>query len=953
MKNRLTNRLFTFITLLLLAASSRAANITVTNTNDALAGSLRQAIQDANPDDSIAFNIPTSDPGYDALTKVYTINLTSDGLTIGKSLAITGVGAHVVVRRNASVLFSVFTVNAGAFVAIDSLTVSNGSSLGGGGIHNLGDLTLSNCTVSGNHSSMLGGALYNDGTATIRNCTFTANQATQAAGVIANFGELTLSDSTLSRNDGGPGAGGILGFSIGTASIQNTIIAVNTSSDPGAQDVAGFFISKGYNFIGVGGGTGFGNPGSRDQVGTVANPADPKLGPLLDHGGYTPTMVPFLGSLVIDQGKRGTAGPGGTVPNDFDQRGVARPTDQAGVVNAVDGDGSDIGAVELEEYQPGPNFTVNTTEDHDSGVCGNFGCSLREALNAANTSADANTITFASAVGDTITNALTSTGLVITQPVTINGPGARRLTLSGSGTSRCLRVTGGTVVINGLTFANGSNSVDLLPGGGVQNSGGATLTLNDCTFSGNNAVSSSGIVDFGYGGGVGQFLAGQLNINRCTFADNTAGTGGAGLGNLGGTVVVTNSTFTRNAAPNGGAIASTSSLDLRSSTVLDNQATTAAGKGGGLTQLGGTFTVTNSIIAKNSSTGTAPNVSGTFVSQGSNVIGTATGATGFTDGANGDQVGAVDPKLGVFGNHGGLTDTLPLLAGSAAINQANATTAPERDQRGYVRADAPDVGAFEFGGTIPVTLANISTRLDVETGDNVLIGGFIVTGAEAKKIIVRAIGPSLPLMGKLANPTLELYDVSGLIASNDNWKSTQQADIAATGLAPLNDLESAIVATLPANNSAYTAIMRGASNTTGIGLVEVYDLDRTVGSKLANISTRGLVQTGDNVMIGGFIVLGSDAQDIIVRAIGPSLPVAGKLADPTLELHDANGVLFASNDDWRETQEEEIIATMIPPANDAESAIVKTLLPAAYTAIVRTKNGATGIALIEAYALGP
>jgi hypothetical protein len=100
-------------------------------------------------------------------------------------------------------------------------------------------------------------------------------------------------------------------------------------------------------------------------------------------------------------------------------------------------------------------------------------------------------------------------------------------------------------------------------------------------------------------------------------------------------------------------------------------------------------------------------------------------------------------------------------------------------------------------------------------------------------------------------------------------------------------------------------------------------------------------------------VLGSDAQDIIVRAIGPSLPVAGKLADPTLELHDANGVLFASNDDWRETQEEEIIATMIPPANDAESAIVKTLLPAAYTAIVRTKNGATGIALIEAYALGP
>jgi hypothetical protein len=235
----------------------------------------------------------------------------------------------------------------------------------------------------------------------------------------------------------------------------------------------------------------------------------------------------------------------------------------------------------------------------------------------------------------------------------------------------------------------------------------------------------------------------------------------------------------------------------------------------------------------------------------------------------------------------------------------------------------------------------------------VLIGGFIITGTEAKKIIVRAIGPSLPLADKLANPTLELYDASGLIVSNDDWKSTQQPEIEATGIAPLNELESAIVTTLPANNSAYTAIMRGVNNTTGVGLVEVYDLDRTVDSKLANISTRGLVQTGDNVMIGGLIVAGTDPQTVIIRAIGPSLPLAGKLGDPTLELHDSNGMTLVSNDNWRSDQEAEIIATAIPPPNDAESAIVKTLLPAAYTAIVRAKNGATGVALIEAYALGP
>ena len=362
------------------------------------------------------------------------------------------------------------------------------------------------------------------------------------------------------------------------------------------------------------------------------------------------------------------------------------------------------------------------------------------------------------------------------------------------------------------------------------------------------------------------------------------------------------------------------------------------------------FTVTNSIIAGNTSTGTAPNVSGTFVTEGSNVIGDAAGAYRLADGANGDQVGVADPKVGALGNHGGLTDTIPLLAGSVAINQANATTAPERDQRGYVRTDAADVGAFEFGGTIAVTLANISTRLSVETGDNVLIGGFIVTGSEAKKVIVRAIGPSLPLAGKLANPTLELYDVSGLLVSNDDWKATQQEEIEVTKLQPPNDLESAIVATLPAN-AAYTAIVRGANNTTGVGLIEVYDLDRTVDSKLANISTRGLVQTGDNVMIGGFIVLGADPQDVIIRAIGPSLPLTGKLANPTLELHDGNGATLASNDDWRSDQEAEIIASNLAPSNNLESAIVRTLTPAAYTAIVRGVADTTGIALVEAYAL--
>jgi hypothetical protein len=255
----------------------------------------------------------------------------------------------------------------------------------------------------------------------------------------------------------------------------------------------------------------------------------------------------------------------------------------------------------------------------------------------------------------------------------------------------------------------------------------------------------------------------------------------------------------------------------------------------------------------------------------------------------------------------------------------------------------------------PVRLANISTRLRVETGDNVLIGGFIVTGTQPKKIIVRGIGTSLPFLDKLTNPTLELHGPSGLIDLNDNWiDSPNKQAILNSTIPPASEFESAIVATVPANNSAYTAIVRGAGGETGIGVVEAYDLDGTVDSKLANISTRGLVQTGDNVLIAGTIVVGPTAQRVIVRAIGPSLPVLGKLDDPVLELRDGNGGIVAANDNWRTgDQEGDIIATTIPPANDFESAVVASLPAngASYTVVVRGVGDTTGIAVVEVYAL--
>ena len=271
------------------------------------------------------------------------------------------------------------------------------------------------------------------------------------------------------------------------------------------------------------------------------------------------------------------------------------------------------------------------------------------------------------------------------------------------------------------------------------------------------------------------------------------------------------------------------------------------------------------------------------------------------------------------------------------------------------------VAGFTFQASTPPpvsVLGNISTRLKVETGDNVLIGGFIVGGAEPKRVLVRAIGPSLGAFGvtePLANPTLELHGPAGMIALNDNWvNSIDKQAIMDSGVAPTNDLESAIIATLPANNTGYTAVVRGANGGTGTGVVEVYDLNTQVEAQMANISTRGRVQAGDNVLIAGTIVVGPTPRKVIVRAIGPSLPVSGRLNDPTLELRDGNGALIEANDNWQQSPNSQaIIDSTIPPSHPFEAAIVQTLPGnnAAYTAIVRGANGTTGIAVVEMYSL--
>ena len=245
------------------------------------------------------------------------------------------------------------------------------------------------------------------------------------------------------------------------------------------------------------------------------------------------------------------------------------------------------------------------------------------------------------------------------------------------------------------------------------------------------------------------------------------------------------------------------------------------------------------------------------------------------------------------------------------------------------------------------------TNPRVEIGDNALIGGFIITGTQNKKVILRGLGPSVGLGNALSDPNLALFDGGGnLLRANDNWEAAPNAqEIIDSTIPPQSSFEAAILMSLPANGSNYTAVLRGFQNETGVGLVELYDLDQSVDSRLANISTRGFVQTGDDAMIAGFIVLNGN-QRVILRGISPSLTLNGKLADPTLELRDSNGGLIRGNDNWHiGGQEAEIIATTIPPTDDAEAAIVEVLSPGAYTAILRGVNNTTGIAVLEVYAL--
>ncbi|MFN2622733.1 MAG: peptidylprolyl isomerase [Chthoniobacterales bacterium] len=317
---------------------------------------------------------------------------------------------------------------------------------------------------------------------------------------------------------------------------------------------------------------------------------------------------------------------------------------------------------------------------------------------------------------------------------------------------------------------------------------------------------------------------------------------------------------------------------------------------------------------------------------------------------------------------------IPVLSLSASTDNANVSVAFSGTKllvagksvgTSHVTLTATDLDGASVSQQFTVTIlngpgrpVNLSTRMQVGTGDNALIAGFIMRGSAPKRLAVRALGFSSGLPNYLVNPTLELHNTSATIATNDDWQTAaNKQDIIDIGLAPNSPTESVILTTVPSdpNGIAYTAVVRGAFNSTGLGVVEVYDLDSGPGSTLLNISTRGQVGTDPNALIGGFILGGTESKNILVRAIGPSLAafgIANALSDPTLELRDGNGALVDSNNDWMNSpQKTDIQNSGLAPSNAKESAILHLLPAGGYTAIVRGTNSGTGIGSVEAYLL--
>ena len=870
-----------------------------------------------------------------------TISLSGGEISLGKNTSIVGTTANALTIQNtaaASATSRVFEVSSGFTVDLSGMTVTGGNPTDdGGGIFNAGTLTLRFVHVTGNTSASFGGGIRGfDGTLNVYHSTVSNNTANASGGTgggIDSNGHLTLTNSTISgnrvpndNNNGGGIWSGASGATIinstitdneaagvnraggvysttGTVNVRDTIIAANRNNAT-TPDVfvtgGGAFASNGYNLIGNRGvATAFTQIGDQTGTGGAGNQLDPLLAPLAANGGRaTPTHALTFDSPALDKGN--------CFGCSLDQRLVTRPVDldDATYPEAVGGDASDIGAVERQEPAAADDsYTTNKdtalSKDAGNGVLAND-----------------------SGTGGTLSAAL------------VTGPShATSFTLNADGSFS-------------YTPAQGYNGPDQFTytvtdgASGLSDTGVVFITVNAPPI----VTAQSITTDEDTAQSI--ILTGSdIDSSALTFVI----VNGPAHGSLSGTPP--NVTYTPASNYNG-----SDSFTFKAN---DGQADS------------NTATISITVVAVND----APSfVKGPdqAVSRGSGPQTVANWASSILAGSGNESGQSL--MFVVTNNNNSLFTSQPAISPDGTLTYTPApgaagtvtVTVVLMDSGGTANNGQDKSASMTFTITITPSLTqalNISSRLRVETRDNVMIGGFIIRGNVTKRVVLRGLGPSLvnanvPADSVLNDPMLELHGPNGaLITSNDNWKdSPQRSQIENTPFQPSDDRESVIVATL--SPGAYTVILSGVLNTSGVGLVEVYDDNQAADSDLANISTRGLVQTGENVLIGGFILGGTsnDSARMAVRGIGPSLSqsgLTGLLADPTLELHDANGATMISNDNWMDDSATaaELGSDGLAPNDPNESAIIASLPPGQFTAILAGKNGGVGIGLIEIYNL--
>lgn len=883
---------------------AQAATFTVRNTSDAGADSLRQAILDANATpvtDTIVFNIPASDPNRNAMTGVCTISPASALPAITAPVTIDGYtqpGARantLAVGHNGVLLIEL-----------------KGSSAAGSGL-------------------VLGGA---NGGSTVRGL------------VINGFNGGDFYDAGIFINSG-------------NNVVEGNFIGTNASGASALPNICGIRVATGANNL-IGGTV----PAARNIIsGNNSRIANIAIEPRFGSGVTAPTGTITRGNYI------GTNAAGTSAVDPNPAAGV-RVTVGSGTL--IGGSDADDGAVDgnvgarnvIAGNSDGIRSDDNQSLPFDLTIRGNFiGVDAAGATALPNKSYGI----FLPASSDGLSS------------ITIGGTAAGSGNVISASVNNGVFISNASVVIQGnrigtdlagnVNLGNGNHGVELTRSGSAPFPPVQFTVGGDAPGAGNiiSANGGYGIRFFNLAGGVivqgnligtkadgASDLGNRFNGIRAESAATIGGTT-AGAGNIvafnytgpgqfgfprGGILIpfFESGGFATNVAVLGNSIFSNGGLGISYGNATPTPNDTGDADTGPNNRQN--YPVLTSAIASSSGL----TIKGTL-----NSLPNATYRIEFFGNSE------LDPTLyGEGRTYLGFINVTTDASGNASFNAPVASG-------GLITSTATDAAGntSEFSQSIG-QLLNISTRLRVRTGENVLIAGFIVVGTDPKRVMLRAVGPSNGEVEWLQDPTLELFDGNNQsLAFNDNWKTrpdgtSQQAAIEATTIPPRDERESALVRTLPANNAGYTAIVRGKGEAIGLAVVEAYDLGQAGNSILANISTRGFVETGNNILIGGFIA-GNGSVKVLVRALGPMLANSGvtnPLQDPTLEVRDSSGTLILANDNWRTGgQEAEIIATTIPPPNDSESATVATLAPGPYTALVRGKNETTGVGIVEVYRL--